>query len=51
MKRSLPVMLEAHGLALIGCRRCGHGDDVRPIVSYAILSLILIWRPSGILGR
>lgn len=35
MKRSLPVMLEAHGLALIGCRRCGHGDDVRPIVSPA----------------
>jgi branched-chain amino acid transport system permease protein len=25
--------------------------DVRPIVSYAILSLILICRPSGILGR
>jgi len=25
--------------------------DVRPIVSYAVLSLILIWRPSGILGR
>ncbi len=35
MKRSLPVMLEAHGLALTGCRRCGHGEDVRPIVSPA----------------
>ena len=35
MKRSLPVMLEAHAHALTGCRRCGHGDDVRPIVSPA----------------
>jgi uracil-DNA glycosylase len=39
MKRSLPVMLEAqleaHGLALAGCRRCGHGDEVRPIASPA----------------
>lgn len=35
MKRRLPVMLEAHGLALASCRRCGHGDDVRPIVSPA----------------
>jgi branched-chain amino acid transport system permease protein len=26
-------------------------SDVRPIVSYGVLSLILIWRPSGILGR
>jgi branched-chain amino acid transport system permease protein len=26
-------------------------SDVRPIVSYAVLSAILIWRPSGILGR
>jgi uracil-DNA glycosylase len=35
MKRSLPVMLDAHALALTECRRCGHGDDVRPIVSRA----------------
>lgn len=35
MRRSLPLMLEQHGAALAGCRRCGHGDDVRPIVSRA----------------
>ena len=34
MKR-LPVLLEQHSAALAGCRRCGHGDDVLPIVSPA----------------
>jgi uracil-DNA glycosylase len=28
-------MLDAHGRALSGCRRCGHGDEVQPIVSPA----------------
>ncbi len=35
MKRALPVLLERHGAALASCRRCGHGDGVRPIVSPA----------------
>jgi uracil-DNA glycosylase len=35
MKRTLPVLLERHGAALAECRRCGHDDDVRPIVSAA----------------
>lgn len=35
MKRSLPVLLEQHSAALAGCRRCGHGGDVLPIVSSA----------------
>jgi uracil-DNA glycosylase len=35
MKRSLPVLLEQHGVALAACRRCGHDDLVRPIVSAA----------------
>lgn len=35
MKRSLPVFLEQHIAALAGCRRCGHGGDVLPIVSPA----------------
>jgi len=35
MKRSLPTLLEEHGLALAACRRCGHGLDVLPIVSPA----------------
>jgi branched-chain amino acid transport system permease protein len=26
-------------------------SDIRPIVSYGVLSLILVWRPAGILGR
>jgi branched-chain amino acid transport system permease protein len=26
-------------------------SDIRPIVSYGVLALILIWRPAGILGR
>ena len=33
--RSLPILLERHGAALAACRRCGHADDVRPIVSPA----------------
>ena len=35
MRRRLPVLLEEHGAALAVCRRCGHGDAVRPIVSTA----------------
>lgn len=35
MNRRLNVLLENHGVALAGCRRCGHGSDVRPIVSPA----------------
>jgi uracil-DNA glycosylase len=35
MKRALPTLLERHGAALAACRRCGHGDGVRPIVSPA----------------
>jgi uracil-DNA glycosylase len=35
MSRRLSVLLDAHGAALAGCRRCGHEGDVRPIVSPA----------------
>ncbi len=35
MKRSLSVLLEEHARALARCRRCGHDDGVRPIVSAA----------------
>jgi uracil-DNA glycosylase len=35
MKRSLPLLLERHSLALAACRRCGHDESVRPIVSAA----------------
>jgi uracil-DNA glycosylase len=35
MTRRLTVLLEAHGAALGACRRCGHDDEVRPIVSPA----------------
>jgi uracil-DNA glycosylase len=35
MKRSLPIVLEKHGLALAACRRCEIEGDVRPIVSAA----------------
>jgi uracil-DNA glycosylase len=34
MKRSLPVVLEGHCVALAACRRCGH-EGVAPIVSPA----------------
>jgi uracil-DNA glycosylase len=35
MKRSLPVLLHQHGVALAACHRCGNDDLVRPIVSAA----------------
>src|SRR5918999_5060123 len=35
MRRSLPVLLERHSTALAGCRRCGFGGEVLPIVSSA----------------
>src|ERR671928_556141 len=35
MTRSLPLLLERHAGALAACRRCGHADDVVPIVSAA----------------
>lgn len=35
MSRRLSVLLDAHGAALAGCRRCGHEGNVRPIVSPA----------------
>jgi uracil-DNA glycosylase len=35
MRRRLAVLLEQHALALAACRRCGHGESVRPIVSMA----------------
>ncbi|MFN2563940.1 MAG: uracil-DNA glycosylase family protein [Gemmatimonadaceae bacterium] len=35
MRHSLPVLLEQHAAGLAGCRRCGHGGDVLPIVSPA----------------
>ena len=34
-RAELDRALEAHCQALTSCRRCGHGDDVRPIVSLA----------------
>jgi uracil-DNA glycosylase len=35
VKRSLPLLLEQHSAALAACRRCGHADDVLPVVSPA----------------
>jgi uracil-DNA glycosylase len=35
MRRSLPLLIERHAVGLAACRRCGHTDDVRPIVSSA----------------
>src|SRR5919199_2535129 len=35
MRRSLPLLLEGHAAALAACRRCGHADEVLPIVSSA----------------
>lgn len=34
--------LDAHREALLGCRRCGHGDAVRPIVSLARRPLAML---------
>ncbi|MEP6690082.1 MAG: uracil-DNA glycosylase family protein [Gemmatimonadaceae bacterium] len=41
-RRGLPMLLEEHNAALAGCRRCGHGHVVRPIVSEARSPRIVI---------